>query len=357
MRRRAACAAVPLALVLAAAQAQPLSAPAPFRMPVRTVPEAAAFTWREAAPQALGLAPERVAALPALLKAQAPRVKAVLVVRDNQLVFEYYRDGWGPGDLHNVASVTKSVIATLVGIALQDRIVQGLDQKAVTLLPPAILPPADPRFEEVTVRHLLTMSSGLYRKGPGGVSRAALTLRQQLTAAPGTAFNYNSAASHLLSVGITQATGAPARQYAERKLFAPLGIAGYNWFGDEDGYSYGSHDLYMRPRDMAKIGQLYLQGGVWEGQRILPAGYAADAVRRQVATGRADAPDYGYLWWPTHSLGETPAYSAAGFGGQFIFVVPAQSLVVVALSDQDDSGSGAGFIRQLVLPAVWKPAH
>jgi CubicO group peptidase (beta-lactamase class C family) len=341
-------------LVVAAATANAQAAPTPFRIPARSVADAVPFEWRQASPEALGLDSARVAALPALLKAETPRVKAVLVVRDNQLVFEYYRDGYGPEDLHNVASVTKSVMATLIGIALQDGLVKSLDQKAVALLPSAILPPADPRFENVTMRHLLTMSSGLYRKGPGGVSRAALTLKQQLTAAPGTAFNYNSAANHLLSVILTQQTGAPARQYAERKLFAPLGIARYNWFGDDDGYSYGSHDLYLKPRDMAKIGQLYLQGGVWEGRRILPADYAADAVSKLVPTGLANAPDYGYLWWPTHSLGDAPAYSAAGFGGQYIFAVPAQSLVVVAVSDQDDSGSGAGFIRQLVLPAVWK---
>lgn len=342
-------------LVLATATAHAQTTPAPFKIPARSVADAVPFEWRQASAEALGLDRARIAALPAVLKPETPQVKALLVVRDGQLVFEHYRQGYGPDDLHNVASVTKSVLATLIGIALADGTVKSLDQKAVALLPPAALPPADPRFADVTVRQLLTMTSGLHRRGPGGVSSAALTLRQQLTAAPGSAFNYNSSANHLLSVILTQQTGAPARQYAERTLFAPLGITGYNWFGDDDGHSYGSHDLYLKPRDMAKIGQLYLQGGLWQGRRILPAGYAADAVSKLVPTGRADAPDYGYLWWPTHALGNTPAYSAAGFGGQYIFVVPTQSLVVVALSDQDTGGSGAGFIRQLVLPAVWKP--
>ncbi|WP_186510897.1 serine hydrolase domain-containing protein [Caenimonas sedimenti] len=344
-------------LVVAVSTVHAQGAPKPFRIPARSVADVAPFEWQQAGPEALGLSRERVAALPALLTSETPQVKVLLVVRDNQLMFEYHRDGYGPDDLHNVASVTKSVMATLIGLALQDGIVKGLDQKAVALLPPAILPPADARFQEVTVRHLLTMRSGLHRKGPGGVSSAALTLKQQLTAAPGTSFNYNSSANHLLSVILSQQTGAPARQYAERKLFAPLGISGYNWFGDDDGHSYGSHDLYLKPRDMAKIGQLYLQGGVWQGRRILDAGYAADAVSKLVPTGLADAPDYGYLWWPTHSLADTPAYSAAGFGGQYIFVVPAQSLVVVALSDQDEGGRTAAFIRRLVLPAVWKPAQ
>lgn len=151
--------------------------------------------------------------------------------------------------------------------------------------------------------------------------------------------------------------GARCRFRRTKGCATSLGIQGYNWFGDDDGYSYGSHDLLLKPRDMAKLGQLYLQDGMWEGRRILPAGYANEAVRKQMLTGLVNAPEYGYLWWPTHSIAETPAYFAVGFGGQFIFVVPAQSLVVVAVSDQDDSGSGAGFIRELVLPAVWKPAQ
>jgi CubicO group peptidase (beta-lactamase class C family) len=327
---------------------------APFRIPARAVPDAIATPWKESSPQAQGLDRERTAALPATLKAEVPRLKGLVIVRDNELIFEFYRDGYGPDDLHNVASVTKSLISALVGIALEEGHIKSLDQKAVALLPAAMLPPGDSRFADVTVRHLLTMSSGLRRDARGGWSKAVTIVKRPMAAAAGAVFEYDSAPSHLLSVILTERTGVSAARYAEKKLFLPLGIARYNWFGDDDGYSYGSHDSYLSLRDMAKVGQLYLQGGVWDGRQIVPADYVAESVRKQVATHRSDAAEYGYLWWPTHSIADTPAYSAVGFGGQFIFAVPSQKLVVAAVSDQESSGEGAGFVRRLVLPAVWK---
>jgi CubicO group peptidase (beta-lactamase class C family) len=326
----------------------------PFKIPARGVPGAVATPWKQALPQAHGLDPARVAALPAILKAQVPRLKGLVVVRNGEMVYEYYREGYDPDDLHNVASVTKSLTSALVGIAIEEGHIKSLDQKATALLPAAMLPAGDSRFADVTVRHLLTMTSGLRRDARGGWSTAATIVKRPMVAVARAVFDYDSAPSHLLSVILTERTGMSAAQYAEKKLFAPLGIVRYNWFGDDDGYSYASHDAYMTPRDMARFGQLYLQGGAWNGRQVVPADYVAQSVHKQVATNKTDTADYGYLWWPTHSVGDTPAYSAAGFGGQFIFVVPQQGLVVAAVSDQEISGGGAGFIRRLVLPAVWK---
>ena len=326
----------------------------PFRIPARVVPDTIATPWKESSPQAQGLDRERVAALPAKLKAEVPRLKGLVVVRNNELIFEFYREGYGPDDLHNVASVTKSLISALIGIAMEEGRIKSLDQKAVALLPPTMLPPGDSRFQDVTVRHLLTMTSGLRRDARGGWSRAATIVKRPMAAVAGAVFDYDGAPSHLLSVILTERTGVSAAGYAEKKLFRPLGIARYNWFSDDDGYSYGSHDSYLSVRDMAKFGQLYLQGGVWDGRQIVPAAYVAESVRKQVAANWTGAAEYGYLWWPTHSMADTPAYSAVGFGGQFIFVVPQQGLVVAAVSDQESTGEGAGFIRLLVLPAFWK---
>ncbi|ROZ62007.1 serine hydrolase [Ramlibacter sp. WS9] len=326
----------------------------PFRIPARAVPGAVAAPWKEALPQAHGLDPARVAALPATLKAQVPRLKGLVVTRNGELLFEYYREGYGPDDLHNVASVAKSLASALVGIAVEEGHIKSLDQKAAALLPAAMLPAGDSRFADVTVRHLLTMSSGLRKDERGGWSKAGTIVKRPMAAVAGAVFDYDSGPSHLLSVILTERTGMSAAQYAEKKLFAPLGIARYNWLGDDEGYSYASHDAYMTPRDMARFGQLYLQGGAWNGRQVVPAAYVAESVRKQVATRLSDAPEYGYLWWPTLSTADTPAYSAVGYGGQYIFVVPRQSLVVAAVSDQESSGEGAGFIRLFVLPAFWK---
>lgn len=327
----------------------------PFKMPARAIPGALGSPWQQATPEALGLDSKRLADLRMQIESKLPRVKALLVVRNDQLVFEHYRQGYGHNDLHNVASVTKSVISALIGIAVSDGSIRNLDEKAQDLLPPAMLPATDPRFKDVTLEHLLTMSSGFRREAgrPVGQVRPGAVLKRPLAATPGSTFSYDNEAQHLLSVILTQRTGMSAASYAEQKLFAPLGITHYNWFADGEGHSYGSHDLFLRPRDMARIGQLYLQGGLWRGQRILPAAYVETSTRKHIASDR-DGAHYGYLWWPTTSMDNTPAYAAAGFGGQYIFVVPQQQLVVVAASDQEGSGDGAGFIRLWVLPAVWK---
>jgi CubicO group peptidase (beta-lactamase class C family) len=153
-------------------------------------------------------------------------------------------------------------------------------------------------------------------------------LRQRLSTDPGTRYHYDSAPQHLLSAIVTHATGLPMARFAERELFAP--------------------------QDMARIGQLYLDEGMWRGQRLLDEGFARTAVSGLVPTGEPAAPTYGYAWRQTHALGTTPAYAAAGFGGQYVFVVPSQRLVVAAHSDDDERGPGAAFLREVVLPAFWR---
>ncbi len=342
MKARIVCLAF-LTWFAAAAMAQSPS----FKIPARSVPDALVSEWK----QAPGPPNAALARLSTQIDAELPRVKAVLVVKDKQLVFEHYRKGYGPDDLHNVASVTKSVVSALIGIAVEEGHLKSLDQKAGAVLPPGMLPAVDSRFEDVTVRHLLTMTSGFARSAGAGGAKPGQALKRPMAAAAGRVFSYDNGAQHLLSVVLTQQTGQSAARFAEQKLFAPLGITHYNWFEDDEGYSYGSHDLYLRPRDMARIGQLYLQKGEWQGRRIVSAAFVDASTTRHVETQENQA-GYGYLWWITTALGTTPAYSAAGYGGQYIFVVPSQSLVVVAVSDQESKGEGAGFIRQFVLPAV-----
>lgn len=349
MRRRAALGWALLAPWGGTARAQTAS----IKIPAKVVPDVSVLPWKTATPASSGLDAQRIAAVPGRLRTEEPRVKTVVVVRDGQLIWEDYRTGFGPDDLHNVASVTKSVVSCLIGIAIGEGLIQGVGQKAISLLPPRLLPPADSRFNDVTVEHLLTMTAG-FKRSRGFQVSAPFALHNPMAAAAGMVFEYESSGMHLLSVMLAHLSGMPTARYAERKLFGPLGITHYNWFADDDGYHYGSHELYLRPRDMARIGQLYLQKGVWGGRRLLDEQYAERSTSPRVKTLRPDAPDYGYLWWPTHSYRGAPAFAAAGFGGQFIFVVPSQSLVVAATSDVQDSGAGATFIREIVLPAFWK---
>jgi len=319
----------------------------PVKIPARMVEGAADSPW----PRRLRDGPE-VSSLRERL-ARIPRLRGLVAIHEGRLAFEHYRDGIEPEDLHNVASVTKCVTAALVGIALKDGKLASIDQHVADLLPPSLLPARDDRFRRVTVAHLLTMSSGMRRTNPYGLARARNILQLPMVAEPGTQFHYDSAAQHLLSVVLARCTGLQMAEYAEARLFAPLGVTRYNWFADDDGYTYASHDLFLAPRDMASIGQLFLDRGAWRGVQLLEPAFAQAAVTGKIDTGVPAAPRYAYAWRELEVRPGTGAYAGTGFGGQYVLVVPARKLVMAACHDDDHRGDGIGFMKELVLAPLW----
>jgi CubicO group peptidase (beta-lactamase class C family) len=344
--------------------------------------------WRTAAPAEQGVDPAVLDDLDAIVSAGYPSVRSVLVVRHGYLVVERYRQDIDASDGHDVRSVTKSFVSALVGIALKDRQLQGLDQTVEELLADHLPATADPRLRRVTVEQLLTMTSGLAGDDSslGGDDRigdrmarspdwVGHILGRRLDRAPGEDAAYSSATSHLLSAIVADATGQSTLAFARAKLFGPLGIAADNaleqtvsrwpptpaelaayeratvaWPRDPQGYHFGGGGLRLPARELAKFGYLYLNGGRWDGTQVVPADYVAASTRPQSEPGGPG--DYGYQWWVTNETGHD-GFRAQGYGGQLIQVIPDLDLVVVITSDvNQESHDPSKLVRAVIVPAV-----
>jgi CubicO group peptidase (beta-lactamase class C family) len=302
--------------------------------------------------------------------AQLRPLRAVIIEVDGQTVLEDYYRG-SSVDTSNVFSVTSSVVGTLIGIALSDGSLRSIDQTLGELLP-AYAADMEPDEAAITLRQLLTMTAGLpaghcrCRHEPGGTDLLLATdsppwllsddwvggiLSDRLERSPGVEFAYSHASSHLLAAILAEATGISVLDYARAKLFDPLGItsrpeadllaveanrpaydrADFAWPHDPQGVQTGFSWLKLTARDMAVLGRLYLDGGRWQGDQVVPTAWVDAATIEQVRANSITH-GYGYQWWVT-TAGGHEAYAAVGFGGQLIEVVPDLRLVAVFQAD------------------------
>lgn len=289
-----------------------------------------------------------------------PEIHAIVLVKDGRLAFEQYFPGYawdydapefrGPfiehvaETPHNLASVTKSITGLLVVLAVDRGILPGLDEPLCGFFPEhASL--CDGEKRRIHLGHVLTMTSGLawneqdvpYSDPSNDIVQLFLVedpiahvLSKPLIAPPGSRWYYNGGGTNLLGKVVERASGMRLDAFARVHLFEPLGIRDAAWQFVRPGFVYASGDMTMRPRDMAKIGQMLLDGGVWEGKRILSEERAALLVRTQVPL----MPGTGYAlhWWTRtfESAGErVDAFAADGWGGQRILVFPSKRLVAV----------------------------
>jgi CubicO group peptidase (beta-lactamase class C family) len=266
---------------------------------------------------------------------ELPDLSALLVIRNGRLVLERTYGDYERNTPLNVRSVTKSVISALVGIALDEGILTGLDQTIGDLIPDRIPAGADPVTPSITLRHLLTMTSGwlwdIYSDYPTVIASdnwVEMTLGLPVAYEPGTYYAYNTGGSHILSVILQAASGQKTADYAADRLFAPLGIGQHEWLESPQGESSGGFGLFLTPREMAKLGYLFLNGGRWEDRQLFSTDYAIAATTYQSAGDSTGLAAYGYQWWVTSVYG-LPAYFALGYGGQYVYVVPALDLIVV----------------------------
>lgn len=309
--------------------------------------------WQKAEPAAAGMDAGKLAELDDLIAAQYSHITGIAVVRKGYLVHEYYPNGCGPQDARHVASVTKSVISALVGIAIDAGYLQSVDQKVLDFFPEYTAQSGDFIKQAVTIRHLLTMTAPFAWKNSGRREAEPLDrLRRQRDWVPyildlmgrnGTIgeFQYSTASTHLLSALLTRATGMCARAFANERLFRPLGMREIpeqrmisflpdqvfgdhlsGWIADPAGNTVGGWGLTLTPRDMARFGFLYLNHGAWNGQQVISEAW----VEASTAPNPAH---YGYLWW----LGEEGGmrtFAALGSGGNLIYCLPEKDLVVAA---------------------------
>jgi CubicO group peptidase (beta-lactamase class C family) len=317
-----------------------------------------------------------------------PNVHSLLVVKDGKLAFEQYfpGDAWSPADgqaggdvefdagtLHYMASVTKSITSALVGIAIDRGAIGGVDEKLFSFFPEyAHL--QDGGKEALTLEHLLTMTSrlswnenelpytdpandfvGLYR----APDPLAYVLGRPLEGEPGQGWEYNGGSVDLLGAVVARTTGQGLDAFAEEHLFGPLGIDEYRWDFVRPDFIDAAGGLHLRPRDMAMLGLLYLNGGEWNGRRVVPEAWVETATQPHASVPGGG--EYGYLWWrSTYALdaGAVQAFSAIGWGGQWIIVFPELDMVVVFTG-----GNYAGedpverIVARHLLPAVEELNH
>ena len=302
------------------------------------------------------------------------RLRSLVVVKDGAIIMEKYFNGAQPDDLFDVRSVTKSIVSSLVAIALGSGQIPNLDTPIGDNLG-SLMDEMPDENREVTFRDLLTMSGGWqYNEWSGTSFGDWLTsgeterwvLMQPRLHEPGTHFTYNSAAVHLLGVLTQQFVPGTLIDYADAELFQPLGITRRRWEMLGSGYPNGGAGIDLTARDLARIGQLYLQDG-WSGdERILPEGWVTEATTPHWEWRSTFQPleemSYGYLWW-TDDNGGDPVFFAWGWGGQFVYVKPSSRLVVVTTTnwsgvDSEPGGESAlaheamYLIHDHVVPAV-----
>jgi CubicO group peptidase (beta-lactamase class C family) len=286
-------------------------------------------------------------------------IRGVLVAANGEVISERYFHGAAADHPQNMKSLTKSVVSALIGIAVKKGFIESVDQRVDGILPEYFeeidLPenyyseflPDRERVrtyrEQLTIRHLLSMTSGIhtfqkpFMFGYGHVNDiGAAYLQLPFAFRPGEQFQYSSAGAHVLSHIIARTTGQSTQEFADRYLFDPLDIKSVDWKVGPQGNVLGGTGLHLTLRDLAKIGQLYLDDGSIGGQQVFPDGWAAESLAEQAIVYPPAHISYGYLWWRRAGDPASADYFfASGTGGQFIFLLPERDLMVVVISDPD----------------------
>jgi len=352
--------------------------------------------WEVVLPSAVGLDGTLLAkSTEDILAGRRGNIHAFLVLRHGKLAHEAYFAGrselWfegyrhvehGIGVKHELRSISKSFTATLVGIAIDQGLIESVDVRLSAALPDysALL---TNQKAGITLRHLLTMSAGLRWAEGGQVENDAdddqydleeaddpvqVVLSRELVAPPGTEFDYSGGLTQVLAAVVEQATGRPFLEYAETALFGPLGIRDWEWFALGNARPASWVGLKLTARDMAKLGQLYLNEGQWHGRQIVSPGWVDAALAAQIDRPAPQTPSYvahtgyGYQWWYDeldwrgHPL---VFHSAVGHAGQRIIVLRDQDIVVAIFAGLYEPGNAwtpEAIVREYVLPGILDPA-
>lgn len=296
--------------------------------------------------------------------ASLPRLHSLLVSHEGELVLEEYFNGASPSRPANIKSVSKSVISALIGIAIEQGHLNGVDQPIADFFADQL--GTDAGKAEITIEDLLTMQAGLETTSNRNYGAWVLSsnwvefaLNQPLELMPGTVMEYSTGNTHLLSAILTSATELTTLEYARQALAAPLGFRLLEWPRDPQGIYFGGNDMEMTPRQMLAFGELYLNEGRADGRQIVPQEWVQASLRPRTESRREAGRYYGYGWWIRRTAGLQTPY-AWGFGGQFIVLVPELDLVVVTTSDSSPTREARSqrrrifnlVERQVVAPAA-----
>jgi CubicO group peptidase (beta-lactamase class C family) len=315
--------------------------------------------WQTSTPEEQGMDSSALAKL--IQFGSSRSFDSLLLVRHGRIVLDAYYAPYSADIPHVINSATKAVIGTLTAIAVKDGLLDSPDHPMLDFFADRSVTNVDDMKRAITVQHLLDMTSGIdWEEGIEGGREQSLidfgrspdlikfVLDRPMSNAPGEVFNYNSGNPHLLSAIITKLAGMSARDYGIARLFGPLGIAAPNWLRDDQGLSIGGGLMALQPRDMAKIGYLYLRNGEWEGKRLLPPSWVDRVSHAAVNMNASFDPElrYSNFFW---ALPNKHVYMAVGDRCQVIMVLPELDMVAVTTArDYCSLGQLADYISGAV---------
>jgi len=349
-----------MVLLSGCSRADTIQVPDPFQIPEAEWPTSG---WQTSTPESQGMDSSVLKTMLETVQTQNYNIDSITVIRNGYLVLDASLFPYRQDSKHIIHSCTKSIVSILIGIAIDQDFIEGIQTPVLEFFPDRTVSNLDSDKKSLTLENLLTMTSGLecrdsylYRwsglnEMRGSDDWVQFMLDLPMEAAPGTKFEYCNGASFLLSAIITETTGMSSNEFAEINLFTPLGISDLSWPINPQGINIGWGELRMLPQDMAKIGYLYLNGGEWDGEQIVPTTWVEDSTRKYISATLEDG--YGYQWWVDNS----GVYLALGYAGQFIFVVPEKELVVVFTSDLSDSDfyTPQNLLNDYIIPAAVSP--
>ncbi len=288
--------------------------------------------WRVSTPREQGMNTTKLDDLVDFLDDSALYPLSLIIVRNGYIVFEKYLSlAVDVNETMDIYSCTLSIISALVGIAIDEGLIESVDAHALDFFPDMVVSTDAARKGTITIEHLLTMTSGLSweeNNDPVNMKNTddwvQYVFDKPMIFDAGTSYEYNSGNAHILSAILQNVTGMTTSEMADEYLFGPMGIADYEWDEDPQGITDGTGACELSTRDMAKFGYLYLNNGTWDTEQIVPAEWVATS-QQSLATVNS-IKDYGYLWWIYRGVG---AYNAVGFWARVISVIPEYDIVAV----------------------------
>ncbi|MFX1285912.1 MAG: serine hydrolase domain-containing protein [Promethearchaeota archaeon] len=288
-------------------------------------------------------------------------MRSILIIRNGYIIYEnYFNNDYNENRSYNIYSCTKSITSALIGITIEEEFIGSVEDRVLDYFPNQVFKNLDARKKNMTLEDLLTMTSGLswdeknYNDPDndfilmcGASDAVQYVLDKPMVVDPGTTWVYNGGCSHLLSTIINKTTSIGTQKYAQIRLFDPLGIDAPSWTEDQKNIPNGAAHLRLTARQMAKFGFLYLNNGTWEGKQIVPADWVTRST--QVATSlQNEVLGYGYQWWISPYRN---SYSARGYLGQYILVMPDYNLIIVFTARSNTVGYDT-LINEYIIPAL-----
>lgn len=292
--------------------------------------------WKKATPESKNINKDIIDNLNKMILNDFSQIKSAIIIKEDAIIYEKYFKGYSEYSLHESACIFKSFLSTVIGTALKNDLIESVDQKITDIFKDEMPEDLDENFKKITVKHLLTKTSGITWPAPDykfpedkRYNDIRLPFSLKITDQPGEVFTYKPD-PHILYLIIEKLSGLDFVSYADDSLLSYLGISDYVW----NTNFYNDECLLMKTRDIAKLGYLYLKNGLWEENQIISPEYINEAITKQVDGSHPENNPYGYLWWITE-YSNYKCFYAGGYGGQYLCVVPELELIFVITSDMD----------------------